>query len=149
MKAGVVQFKASTKKEDNLKKIISYISKAASKNATLCAFPEFMMFYTNSSQTPKQLASLAETISGNFVTTIANTAKENHIQVIGSFYEKSTKKNRVYDTSFVIDKSGKVISTYRKIHLYDALGFRESDKMISGSKIAKPVCPGTLTARMG
>ena len=139
MKAGVVQFKASTKKEDNLKKIISYISKASSKNATLCAFPEFMMFYTNSSQTAKQLANLAETINGNFVTTIAKVAKENHIQVIGSFYEKSRKKNRVYDTSFVIDKLGKVISTYRKIHLYDALGFRESDKMTSGSKITKPV----------
>jgi len=139
MKVGVVQFKASTKKENNLKKIISYISQASSKNATLCAFPEFMMFYTNSSQTAKQLANLAETINENFVTTIAKAAKANHIQVIGSFYEKSRKKNRVYDTSFVIDKSGKVISTYRKIHLYDALGFRESNKMASGSKIAKPV----------
>ncbi len=139
MKAAVVQFKASTKKEDNLKKIISYISKAALRNATLCAFPEFMMFYTNSSQTARQLSDLAETINGNFVTTIAKAAKANHIQVIGSFYEKSRKKDRVYDTCFVIDKSGKVISTYRKIHLYDALGFRESDKMAPGSKIAKPV----------
>lgn len=139
MKVGVIQFKASIKKEDNLKKIISYISKASSKNATLCAFPEFMMFYTNSSQTAKQLANLAETINGNFVTTIAKTAKTNHIQVIGSFYEKSRKKDRVYDTSFVVDTLGKVISTYRKIHLYDALGFKESDKMVSGSKITKPV----------
>ena len=46
MKVAVVQFKASTNKEENLKKIISYISKASSKNATLCAFPEFMMLYT-------------------------------------------------------------------------------------------------------
>jgi len=139
MKAAVVQFKASTDKQTNLKKIISYIQKAASKNAKLCAFPEFMMFYTNSKQTSKQLASLAETINGNFVTTIAQAAKENRIQVIGSFYEKSRKKDRVYDTSFIIDNSGKVISTYRKIHLYDALGFKESDKIISGSKITKPV----------
>ncbi len=139
MKVAVVQFKASTNKETNLKKITSYISKAASKNATLCAFPEFMMFYTNSSQTSKQLASLAETINGNFVNTVAKSAKENKIQVVGSFYEKSRKKDRVFDTAFAIDKSGKIISTYRKIHLYDALGFRESDKMISGSKISKPI----------
>jgi len=139
MKTAIVQFKASTRKEDNLKKILLYISKAASKNATLCAFPEFMMFYTNSTQTPKQLANLAETINGDFITTIANAAKEKQIQIIGSFYEKSRKKNRVYDTSFIIDVSGKVISTYRKIHLYDALGFKESDKMTSGSKIVKPV----------
>ena len=139
MKVAVVQFKASTKKETNLKKIISSISKASKNKADLITFPEFMMFYTNSSQTPKQLAQEAETISGNFVKSIAKTAKENKIQVVGSFYEKSSKKDRVYDTSFVIDKSGKVISKYRKIHLYDALGFRESDKMTSGSKIAKPV----------
>ena len=139
MKIGVVQFKASTNKENNLKKIISFISKASSKNATLCAFPEFMMFYTNSSQSSTQLAKLAETINGKFVSAISNASKENRIQVIGSFYEKSRKKNRVYDTSFIINESGEIISTYRKIHLYDALGFRESDKMIPGSKIAKPV----------
>jgi predicted amidohydrolase len=139
MKVAVIQFKASINKENNLKQIISYISKASSKNATLCAFPEFMMFYTNSKQTPKQLADLSETINGKFITEIAKAAKENHIQVVGSFYEKSKKINRVYDTSFVINHLGKVISTYRKIHLYDALGFKESDKMIPGSKIAKPV----------
>jgi predicted amidohydrolase len=139
MKVAIVQFRASTNKETNLKKITDFISKAAKNKAKLVAFPEFMMFYTNSSQSPKQLASLAETINGNFVSTIAKSAKQNHIQVVGSFYEKSSKKDRVYDTSFVVDKSGKVISTYRKIHLYDALGFRESDKMTSGSKIAKPV----------
>ena len=139
MKVAVAQFKASINKEINLKKIIYFICKAAKNKASLIAFPEFMMFYTNSSQTPKELASLAETIDGNFVNSIANAAKENQIQVVGSFYEKSPKKDRVYDTSFFIDKSGKVISTYRKIHLYDALGFRESDKMTSGSKISKPV----------
>ena len=139
MKVAIIQFKASTNKEVNLKKIVTYISKASSKNAILCAFPEFMMFYTNSFQTPKQLASLAETVNGNFVSTIATAAKKNKIQVIGSFYEKSEKKDRVYDTAFVIDKLGKVISTYRKIHLYDALGFKESNKMVSGSKITKPV----------
>jgi len=139
MKVAVVQFKASTNKDENLKKIISYIEKAASKNATLCAFPEFMMLYTKSSQTSKELASLSETIKGNFISGISKAAKENHIQVVGSFYEKSSKKNRVYDTSFVINNLGKVVSTYRKIHLYDALGFKESNKMMPGSKIAKPV----------
>ena len=139
MKVGVVQLKASTNKENNLKKILDYISQSAKNKAELVAFPEFMMFYTNSAQTPYQLANLAETINGNFVKSIAKAAKENKIQVVGSFYEKSPKKDRVYDTSFIIGKSGKIISTYRKIHLYDALGFRESNKMMAGSKISKPV----------
>ncbi len=137
-KVAIVQFKASTNKNQNLNKILDYIEKASKKGAKLCAFPEFMMFYTTSSQSPNKLASLAETINGNFVKTIAKHAKKNSIQVIGTFYEKSQKKNRVYDTSFLINKLGKVVSTYRKIHLYDALGFSESKKMVAGSKIAKP-----------
>ena len=147
MKIGLVQFKSSTNKDKNLTKITSCISKAADNNAALCAFPEFLMFYTDSTQSPKQLADMSETINGEFVSSIANSAKENRIQIVGSFYEKSGKKDRVYDTSFIIGKSGKVISTYRKIHLYDALGFRESDKMTSGSKIAKPV--KTSVGKMG
>jgi len=138
-KIAVVQFKASTKKEVNLKRIIQYIRKAAKNGATLCAFPEYMMFYTTSSQTPKQLAQESETISGNFVSEISNTAKQNKIQVVGTFYEKSSQKDRVYDTSFLIDKSGKLLSIYRKIHLYDALGFKESKKLASGKQISKPV----------
>ena len=138
MKVAIIQFKASTSKKTNLEKIISFIADAASKGAVMCAFPEFMMFYTISDQSPKQLSDLSETINGSFVRSIARAAKDNHIQVIGSFYEKSRKQDRVYDTTFIINDSGTVISTYRKIHLYDALGFRESDKMVRGSKITKP-----------
>jgi len=123
-KVAIVQFKASTNKEQNLKKILAYIEKASKKGAKLCAFPEFMMFYTSSSQSPSKLASLAETINGNFVKTIAKTAKKNSIQVVGTFYEKSKKKNRVYDSAFLINKSGKVVSSYRKIHLYNTLAFQ-------------------------
>jgi predicted amidohydrolase len=137
-KIAVVQFCASTKKDVNLKKILDFIQQAADKGAKLCAFPEFMMFYTNSKQTPRELAALAETIDDNFVSSITKAAKKNSIQVIGTFYEKSKRKDRVYDTSFLIDRSGKIVSTYRKIHLYDALGFKESTKFMAGSKISQP-----------
>ena len=139
VRIAVVQLKASTDKNKNLKKILDYISRAAKHGADVCAFPEFMMFYTKSSQTPKQLADAAENINGNFVTQIANAAKRNSIMVVGTLYEKSTKKNRVYDTCFLVNQKGKVTRTYRKIHLYDALGFKESDKMVAGSRIAQPL----------
>ena len=139
VKIAVVQFKASTSKADNLSKSILYISRAAKNGADLVAFPEFMMFYTDSSQTPRQITDLAEGAGGEFVSAIAEAARQNSIQVIGSFYEKSKKRDRVYDTTFVIDMDGEMISKYRKVHLYDALGFRESDKITPGSKIAKPV----------
>ncbi|MBI5697439.1 MAG: carbon-nitrogen hydrolase family protein [Thaumarchaeota archaeon] len=138
MKVAIVQFQAHTDKQKNLQKILDYISQAAKKGAELCAFPEFMMFYITPEQSARQVTEQAETIDGNFVKQIANAARKNKIQVIGTIYEKSKKKDRVYDTAFILNKSGKTISIYRKIHLYDALGFKESSKLEPGSKITPP-----------
>ena len=135
----LVQLKADIDKYKNLKKITKYIDYATKKGAKLCAFPEFMMCYTPSSQSAKDLTKLAETITGEFVSTISKTAKQNAIQVIGTIYEKSPKINRVYDTSFLINENGKILSKYRKIHLYDALGIKESKKFYPGSQISKPI----------
>jgi deaminated glutathione amidase len=139
MRVAVVQFRASTDKQKNLAKIINYIAESAKKGADLVAFPEFMMFYTTSKQSPRELASMAESMDGNFVNAIKAAAKANSIQIVGTLYEKSKKNDRVYDTSFLISKKGALLTVYRKIHLYDALGFLESKKLIPGSKIEPPI----------
>ncbi len=146
-KVALVQLKADVEKKKNLKKILEYIKIAAKQHATLCPIPDFMMFYTPSSQTPRELASLAATINGEFIHSISESAKQNSIQIVGTFYEKSPKIDRVYDTSFLINKNGKVISKYRKIHLYDVLGFKESNKLSAGYKIVKP--SKTTIGKMG
>jgi deaminated glutathione amidase len=139
MRVAVVQFRASTDKQKNLAKIIHYVAESAKKGAELVAFPEFMMFYTTSRQSPRELASMAESMDGNFVNAIKTAAKANSIQIVGTLYEKSKKNDRVYDTSFLISKKGVLLTVYRKIHLYDALGFLESKKLIPGSKIVPPI----------
>ena len=45
----------------------------------------------------------------------------------------------MYDTALWIDATGKIASVYRKLHLYDAFGFRESDKFIAGDTVAASV----------
>ncbi|SVB47371.1 uncharacterized protein METZ01_LOCUS200225, partial [marine metagenome] len=104
-KIAIVQFKASTDKTKNLPKILRYIKQAARNHADLCAFPEYMMFFTPASQPAKQVAQQAEAINGNFVSAISECAKQNSIIVVGTMLEKSKKKDRVYDTSFVVNKS--------------------------------------------
>ena len=137
-KIAIVQFKASTDKTKNLPRILRYIKQAAGNHADLCAFPEYMMFFTPASQSAKQVAQQAETINGKFVSAISECARQNSIIVVGTMLEKSKKKDRVYDTSFVVNKSGKIIGKYRKTHLYDALGFKESAKMLAGKTIPLP-----------
>ena len=137
-KVALAQFRAATDKQRNLKRIIGYIEEAANAGAGLIAFPEFMMFYTPSAQTPRQLHQMAEELDGGFVQEISDAASRHSIQVVGTTYEKS-KKDKVYDTAFFLDHRGKMISYYRKIHLYDALGFRESDKIMPGVNMPVPV----------
>ena len=42
---------------------------------------------------------------------------------------------RVYNTTVAIDATGRLVASYRKIHLFDALGQRESDLVAPGSDL--------------
>jgi predicted amidohydrolase len=130
--------RSSEDKQENLKKSVDFIAKAAGKGAGLVCFPEFQMAFSPGSQFTTQLAGVAETIRGSFVSTLAVAARKNKIGVIGTIYEKSGRPNRVYDTAVMISPTGKVSSVYRKLHLYNALGFKESAKLAPGKTIARP-----------
>jgi predicted amidohydrolase len=137
-KIALVQMRSSEDKQKNLDKSIEFIAEAAAKGADLVCFPEFQMAFSPGSQSAAQLAGMAETVRGNFVLTLAEAAKKNKINVIATIYEKSGKPRRVYDTAVMLSPTGKVSSVYRKLHLYNALGFKESAKLVPGKNIVKP-----------
>ncbi|HKY11429.1 MAG TPA: carbon-nitrogen hydrolase family protein [Nitrososphaera sp.] len=137
-KIAVVQMRSSEDKQENLKKSIDFIDEAADKNAHLVCFPEFQMAFSPRSQSANQLARIAETVKGNFVLTLAAAAKKNRIGVVVTIYEKSSKPQHVYDTAVIISERGAITSVYRKLHLYDALEFKESTKLMPGKSIVKP-----------
>ena len=130
--------KSSESKEENLKKSIELIGEASEKKAGLVCFPEFQMAFSPASQSAEELSEIAESLTGSFVKGLSNAASKYKLGVVATLYEKS-KTLRVYDTAVVLNPSGAIASSYRKLHLYDALGFKESAKLISGKKIEKPV----------
>lgn len=138
----IVQMRSSEDKMENLELSVDFIREAAKKKSNLICFPEFQMAYSPVSQSANQLSEIAESVNdGNFITTLRKAAKVNKISIISTIYEKSNSgfNNRVYDTVVLIDSKGEISSVYRKLHLYDALGFKESDKMMAGNMIEKPV----------
>src|ERR1051325_1881431 len=140
-RAALVQMKSSVDKNRNLSYSLKLISRAAQNKARLIFFPEFQMAYSPVEQKPETLHNIAEKINGNFVSALSNSAKENKINVIATIFEiiNTNKQNqKVFDTAVVIDDRGKIQSVYRKIHLYDALGFKESKKLLAGNSIEKP-----------
>jgi deaminated glutathione amidase len=140
-KAAIVQMKSSVDKELNLVHSLKLINEAAKKKARLICFPEFQMAYSPPEQKSESLHKIAEKITGNFVSTLSNSAKQNRINVIATLYEiinTNDKNHKVFDTGVIINELGKLQSIYRKVHLYDALGFKESKKLLAGSIIEKP-----------
>jgi predicted amidohydrolase len=150
----IVQMRSSEDKRENMKLSLDFVKEAARKKASLICFPEFQMAFAPRNQSVKKLTKIAETIDeSNFVLTLGESARRNRINIIATIYEKNTKNNnnnssrsninqfdnRVYDTAVIINSNGAICSVYRKLHMYDALGFRESAKMIAGNAIEKPV----------
>jgi deaminated glutathione amidase len=142
----LVQMKSSESKDENLRLSLNYIKEAAKKKASLICFPEFQMAFSPNYQSAKQLTKLAESVNGgNFVFTLCSAAKRNKINVVATIYERNINNsnaknsNRVFDTAVMITNKGIIRSVYRKIHLYDALGFKESVKIMAGNIIEKPI----------
>jgi len=138
-KVAIVQQSASIDKTENLAFAVHCIREAKSKEADLVSFPEFLMAYSPPEQSGEELCRMAETLDGEFTTVLRDAARENGIEVVATIYEKSGASNRVYDTALLIDRRGTLGSVYRKLHLYDALGFRESDKLRAGDEVARPL----------
>jgi predicted amidohydrolase len=156
VKVAIVQMKSSVNKDKNLTFSLEAIKEAREKNAQIVCFPEFQMAFSPYSQTSRELFLISESVEGNFTKELRKSAKENNISIIGTIYERSNtdsdKPNRVldkikdidnqfcvYDTALFINNEGALISRYRKLHLYDALGFRESEKLLAGDKLFSPV----------
>ncbi len=158
VKVSIVQMKSSLNKDENLLFSQEQIEKAGRKNAKIICFPEFQMAFSPNSQTSKELFSISESVEGNFIKELCKSAKENDICVVGTIYERSDtdldkldqslnenrnkdidNQYRVYDTVVFINNKGDLISRYRKLHLYDALSFQESKKLMAGNNIFTPV----------
>lgn len=141
-KIAIAQLESSTDKSVNLEVAGKLIKEAKQKGAELVAFPEFLMAFSPASQSAAELTKVAEKTHGSFISSLRETAKAAGIAVIASIYESCPVPERVFDTAVLIDASGNIVSTYRKLHLYDAFGFRESDKFHAGDDIAPPVAIG-------
>jgi len=130
MKIAAGQMIVGFDKEENLSKIAGMSALAASGGARLIAFPEACMF--NYGTARDQLVPHAESLDGTFVTGLSTVAAAKKIFVVAGMFEKIPGENRVFNTVVVIDDTGNLVGAYRKIHLYDAFGWKESERIKPG-----------------
>ena len=121
---GLVQMVLSKNQNENFDKAVSKIEEAAKMGANVICLPElFRSKYFCQVEDTKNF-DLAETISGPSTKIISKIAKDKKVVVIVSLFEKRTAG--VYHNSVaVIDSSGEILGTYRKMHIPDDPGYYE------------------------
>lgn len=137
-KIAVMQFAAGPDKADNLVTIRRLFDDLRALPSVtddsppgLVVLPEAAMREFGPPGDP--LAPHAEPLDGPFVQELARLAKDHRTAVVAGVFEQSSDA-RVYNTLVTLDPSGELVATYRKVHLYDAFSYQESDRLIAGDE---------------
>ena len=135
IKLALCQMNVVDDKEANLKKAHSMIAESAEKNADFIILPEmFNCPYSNE----KFIEYGEEEHESLTLNEISRLAKENNVYILaGSIPERESDK--LYNTSYLFDKTGQIIAKHRKMHLFDIdvkgkITFKESDVLTAGDE---------------
>ncbi|MBS42497.1 MAG: hydrolase [Nocardioides sp.] len=78
----------------------------------------------------------AEAVDGPFASTVAQAAAAHGCTVVAGMFESSGDPERPFNT---LVARGAAVADYRKVHLYDSFGYRESDRLVAGEPGATTV----------
>lgn len=130
----VAQFGATTDLKENLEMAVSLIARAG-VGSDLVVLPENSMYSDPQKENAGQ--SVSQTLEGDFVAGIKVAAKSANVDVVAGFTETSDSE-RPYNTLVHINAQGELAGVYRKVHLYDAFGYRESDSVMA-AEVGEPL----------
>jgi predicted amidohydrolase len=136
----VAQFAPGDDEAKNLDTIRRLAEDAASRGALLVVFPEYSSYFTP--DLGPDWPEHAQTLHGPFVRALAEIAAELGIHLVAGMIELVPgETDRVANTLVAVDDAGEVVAHYRKMHLYDAFGMRESDRIVAGNVWADDAAP--------
>ena len=121
------QLSSTRDPRENLASVREFATRAAHAGAALAVFPEATMVSFDS-----PLAELAEPLDGEFATGVRAVAADLGLTLVVGMFEPADD-GRVHNTLLATGPG--VEAAYRKIHLYDAFGSRESDLVAPGTDI--------------
>ncbi|HEV7957725.1 MAG TPA: carbon-nitrogen hydrolase family protein [Marisediminicola sp.] len=126
----VAQFAPGTDSSANLLAIRDLATTAVARGARLVVFPEYSAFFAP--ELGASSVAAAEPLDGPFVAGLAAIAKVLGVHLVAGMLERTEDQSRFSNTLVTVDPSGITVAKYRKLHLYDAFGQRESDFVVAG-----------------
>ncbi|ADB29344.1 Nitrilase/cyanide hydratase and apolipoprotein N- acyltransferase [Kribbella flavida DSM 17836] len=131
VKIAVVQTASTDDKAANREAVVRWVAEAAAGRPDLVVLPEAMM--ADFAVEGGSVGGLAEALDGEFVSTLRKCALEHGTAIVAGMFERSCDEARPYNTLLAVGADGELLGAYRKIHLYDAFGYRESDQLTPGN----------------
>ena len=111
--------------------------------ADLIVLPE--AFAREFGEPGSDLAPYAEPLDGPFASRLGDLAAKHDISVLAGMFERSDGATHPYNTLVLAGADRQTV--YRKIHLYDSFGYRESDTLTAGP--TRPVTVSVGDVRVG
>ncbi|GAB3671615.1 carbon-nitrogen hydrolase family protein [Actinocorallia lasiicapitis] len=138
MRIGLCQIEVGDDPRENLAAVRAALAKCP--GAELAVFPEATMVRFGN-----RLADFAEPLDGPFVTGLRELARERNVALVAGVFEPAGD-GRVHNTLVAISETGELVGSYRKMHLFDAYAFAESDVVAPGDE---PVTVDLAGTRLG
>jgi predicted amidohydrolase len=125
MRIAIAQFTANLDPGVNREEVRKLTADAASGGAELAVFPEAAA--RDFGRPGEPLAPVAEALDGPFADTLAQLARKHHLVMVAGMLESIPgSDSHVYNTVIAVGPDGELLGAYRKLHLFDAFGYRES-----------------------
>jgi predicted amidohydrolase len=118
--AAVVQLSSQDDLTANLGRVTHWVGEAARAGAKLVVLPENFALMGDEEQKRKAAEDLTAATPGPILSALSSAAEANGVFLVaGGMPEASGDADRPYNTSVLVGPTGQVVSTYRKIHLFD------------------------------
>lgn len=127
---GLIQTGVSDDISTNIEKTIAMVKEAAKKGAQIICLQELYRTRYFPREEKKDVTALAEAIPGESTDVFSSLAKELGIVIIVPVFEKY--KNIYYNSAVVINADGKLMPTYRKLHIPQDPFFYEKNYFKAG-----------------
>jgi N-carbamoylputrescine amidase len=122
----LVQMSCSRSREDNLQRALQGVVDAAQQGAQVVVLPElFLSPYFCQRRSDAGAFVLAEPIPGPTTDSLAAAAREHGVVLVGGSLFEKTADNRFFNTAVIFERDGRLLGTYRKMHIPEDLLYHE------------------------
>lgn len=128
----IAQFHPDPSPAENLRLLDDLAGRAAAGGADMLLAPEgASVRFLDDADAPVRTA---EPLDGPFVTGLCALSRRYGITIAAGTFTSNGAGGRVQNT-LVVAQQGAVVAAYRKVHLYDAFSFVESERIAPGSDV--------------